>query len=176
MVWPRLNLDLTSKTLNLSLFRFIKWSRFQNHGVWLFVGMTICECFEVCGMVFVGRICLYYFNILYSKIEYEMWGILLNWKLKINKVAFSTVFAKCSPLDSLFLMIPKVIEEFICKFQVQRFLYFNTLKLKVKFLLIRGEWWSHGRLICYYFANSPIQKLFYWVLLRSPIEVNVTSF
>ena len=27
--------------------------------------MTICECFEVCGMVFVGRICLYYFNILY---------------------------------------------------------------------------------------------------------------
>ena len=80
-----------------------------------------------------------YFNILYSKIEYEMWGILLNWKLKINKVAFSTVFAKCSPLDSLFLMIPKVIEEFICKFQVQRFLYFNTLKLKVKVLLIRGE-------------------------------------
>ena len=28
--------------------------------------MTICECFEVCGMMFVGGICLYYFNMLYT--------------------------------------------------------------------------------------------------------------
>ena len=62
------------------------------------------------------------------------------------------------------------------KLQVQRFLYFNTLKLKVKFLPTKGEWWSYERLICYYFANSSIQELFYWVLVWSPIEVKVMSF
>ena len=41
-----------------------------------------------------------YFNILYHKIEYEMWGVLLNLEFKINKLAFGTFFAKCSPLDS----------------------------------------------------------------------------
>ena len=31
-------------------------------------------------------------------------------------------------------------------------------------------------LICYCFANSPIQELFYWVLVWSPIEVKVMPF
>ena len=33
MVWPRLNPNLTSKTLNLSLFQFFECSGFQNCGV-----------------------------------------------------------------------------------------------------------------------------------------------
>ena len=33
MVWPQLNPNPTSKTLNLSLFQFFECSRFQNCGV-----------------------------------------------------------------------------------------------------------------------------------------------
>ena len=42
--------------------------------------------------------------------------------------------------------------------------------------VIVWTWWSHGRLVCYYFANSSIQELFYYVLMWSPIEVKDMHF
>ena len=65
--------------------------------------------------------------------------------------------------NSFVLVLPKVIEELV-QVSSLKILILQHLKLEVEFLPTGGVW-SHGRLICYYFANSPIQELFYWVLV-----------